>query len=142
MVGEQRHLRVKWPELFPAQNRTKAREKTSMEERTMRYLYLSNTMLILVFMCGCGGSADKTGLVGKWKEQDTGTRTPRTLEFQKNGTYTETSDITTRGTWKVTDGNQLTLTVKLMGTDESTTFKMELDNGDLVLGPMRYKRVE
>lgn len=141
MIGEQRALRVKWPELSPAQNQTKAREKTSMEERAMRYLYLS-TLLILVFMCGCGGSADKTGLVGKWKEQDTGTRTPRTLEFRKDGTYTETSDITTRGTWQVTDGNQLTFTGKLMGMDESTTFKMEFHNGDLVLGPMHYKRVQ
>lgn len=107
----------------------------------MRYLYLF-TLLILALMCGCGGSPDKTGLVGKWKEQDTGTRTPRTLEFQKDGTYTETSDVTTRGTWQVTDGNQLTFTAKLMGIDESTTFKMTFDNGDLVLGPMRYKRVQ
>lgn len=141
MVGEQRALCVKWTELFPAHNQTKVGDKTSMEERTMRHLYLS-TLLILVFMCGCGGSADKTGLVGKWKEQDTGTRTPRTLEFRKDGTYTETSDITTRGIWQVTDGDQLTFTSMLMGKDESTTFKMEFDNGDLVLRPMRYKRVQ
>lgn len=83
----------------------------------------------------------------------TGAGGPRTLEFRKDGTYTEVSgDLTTRGTWEVTDGSQLTLSMEVMGESLGTTFRMEFHNGDLMLdftqkdaasgSAMRYKRVE
>lgn len=115
----------------------------------MRYLFI---LFLLVLICGCGSGGDETGLVGTWREQDTGARAPRVLEFRKDGTYTETAgNLTTRGKWELTDGNQLTLSIKVLGEFDGTTFKMEFQDGDLMLdftqgvapdSAMRYKRVE
>ena len=112
----------------------------------MRSLFL---LLLLVVTCGCGDARDETGLVGKWKQDATGGGGSRTLEFRNDGTYTEMAGgLTTRGKWEVTNGNQLTFSMEVMGESMGTTFGMEFQDGDLMLGftedgsPMRYKRAE
>ena len=40
------------------------------------------------------------------------------------------------------DGNQLTLSMNVMGESMGTTFTMEFQNGDLMLESMRFKRVD
>jgi uncharacterized protein (TIGR03066 family) len=127
-------------ELCPARDRTKSHEETDKGEHAMRYLFL---LFIVALICGCEGGRDETGLVGKWQEQDTAGRAPRVLEFRKDGKYTETAgDLKTRGNWELTDGNQLTLSMEVMGDSMGTTFTMEFQNGDLMIDSMRYKRVE
>ena len=84
-------------------------------------------VVLLTALVSCGGSS----IVGKWTAEEAGVE--MTFEFNADGTgKMGTMGMNVDTTWKV-DGNKLSVTMSVMGIENTTEFTYEVKGNELSL---------